>query len=337
MLFTMPSAIGSAIRNAHRKRREQRPRPQRTALLLSGGGNLSVFHLGVIEVLLENKLMPKVVSGASAGSLTAAMIGTRSDRALHALLRDKRGLLSLADKPITGPVTSERYRAYLATLIPDVTFAQAEKISGRAINISVSAHNGSGGLVCGPRTTPNVLVRDAVLASCAVPSVFEPVMLRQRVGRKVVPFRGRQRWVDGSIFADVPARFIKRHYRVRHTNVSMVNPVARPFLSDRERADQRLGDRSLMYLVRASALGWLSMGRACAGSFPRVRETLDFAHRVLRQDYRGDMVLTPSKRFFPLAEVMNKPTKTTMLRLATDGKVRTRARLDELKTFAGTQ
>ncbi|MET0178911.1 MAG: patatin-like phospholipase family protein [Novosphingobium sp.] len=319
---------------ARRTSRQRRPRRERTALLLSGGGNLSVFHLGVIEVLLENKLMPKVLSGASAGSLTAAMIGTRSERALHALLRDKRGLLSLADTQIKGPVTSETYRAFIATLIPDVTFAQAEKISGRAINISVSAHNGSGGLVCGPRTTPNVLVRDAVLASCAVPTVFEPVMLRQRVGRKIVPFRGRRRWVDGSIFADVPARFIKRRYGVRHTIVSMVNPVARPFLSDRERADHRLATRSVVYALRTSALGWLGTGRAFSGSFPRVRDTLDLVHRVLRQDYRGDLMLTPSKRFFPLAEVMSKPTKTTMRRLATDGKIRTRARLDELRELA---
>ena len=145
-------------------------------------------------------------------------------------------------------------------------------------------------------------------------------MLRHRVDRNIVPFRGRKKWIDGSIDADVPARFIKRHYGIRYTIVSMVNPIARPFLSDRERADQRLAARSVVYALRTSTVNWLGMGRACAGSMPRVRETLDLAHRVLRQDYRGDLMLTPSKRFFPLAEVMNKPTKTTMRRLATDGK-----------------
>jgi TAG lipase / steryl ester hydrolase / phospholipase A2 / LPA acyltransferase len=334
MFLTLPFAGGKPTKNARSGRRVRRPRPERTALLLSGGGNLSVFHLGVVEVLLENKLLPNVLAGASAGSLTAAMIGTRSERALQALLREKRGLLSLADKQLTGPVTSESYRAFLATVIPDVTFAQAEKISGRAINISVSPQHGGGGLVCGPKTTPNVLVRDAVLASCAVPGVFEPVMLRQRVDRKILPFRGRRKWIDGSVDADVPAGFIKRRYGIRYTIVSMVNPIARPFLSDRERADQRLATRSVVYALRTSTVGWLGMGRACAGSMPRLRETLDLAHRVLRQDYRGDLMLTPSKRFFPLAEIMNQPTKTTMRRLATDGKVRTRARLDELREFA---
>ena len=52
----------------------------RTAFLFSGGACLGMYHVGVAKVLLENGLMPRVISGASAGSICAAMIATRTDK-----------------------------------------------------------------------------------------------------------------------------------------------------------------------------------------------------------------------------------------------------------------
>ena len=51
----------------------------RTALLLSGGAALGFYHVGVVQTLMENRLMPRVIGGSSAGSLVCAMIGTRTD------------------------------------------------------------------------------------------------------------------------------------------------------------------------------------------------------------------------------------------------------------------
>jgi len=50
----------------------------RTAMMFSGGAALGFFHVGVAKALLENGLMPRVLSGASAGSIVCAMIGTRT-------------------------------------------------------------------------------------------------------------------------------------------------------------------------------------------------------------------------------------------------------------------
>ena len=47
----------------------------RTALLLSGGASLGMYHFGVIKSLFEENLLPRVISGASAGSLVAAVVG----------------------------------------------------------------------------------------------------------------------------------------------------------------------------------------------------------------------------------------------------------------------
>jgi len=49
----------------------------RSALLLSGGAALGFYHVGVVKTLMENRLMPRVLGGSSAGSIVCAMIGTR--------------------------------------------------------------------------------------------------------------------------------------------------------------------------------------------------------------------------------------------------------------------
>jgi len=51
----------------------------RTALMLSGGAALGFYHVGVVKALMENGVLPRVISGASAGSIVSAMIATRMD------------------------------------------------------------------------------------------------------------------------------------------------------------------------------------------------------------------------------------------------------------------
>ncbi|HKK51188.1 MAG TPA: DUF3336 domain-containing protein, partial [Myxococcota bacterium] len=51
----------------------------RTAIMFSGGGALGLFHVGVSKALVEQGLLPNVISGASAGSIVAAILGTRTD------------------------------------------------------------------------------------------------------------------------------------------------------------------------------------------------------------------------------------------------------------------
>jgi TAG lipase/steryl ester hydrolase/phospholipase A2/LPA acyltransferase len=55
----------------------------RTALMLSGGAYLGYYHMGVFKTLYQNKLMPRIISGASAGSLMAVVIGCKTDAELE--------------------------------------------------------------------------------------------------------------------------------------------------------------------------------------------------------------------------------------------------------------
>ena len=58
----------------------------RSAFLFSGGGMMGLYHMGVIKALVEKQLLPRVISGASAGSIAAALLGCHTDEELLHLL-----------------------------------------------------------------------------------------------------------------------------------------------------------------------------------------------------------------------------------------------------------
>lgn len=58
----------------------------RSALLLSGGATMGLYHLGVIQALLKEGLLPRVISGSSAGSIITAMLGVKTDEELQRVL-----------------------------------------------------------------------------------------------------------------------------------------------------------------------------------------------------------------------------------------------------------
>jgi NTE family protein len=49
----------------------------RSALMLSGGATLGLFHVGVVKSLYLEGLLPEVISGSSAGSIVAATVASR--------------------------------------------------------------------------------------------------------------------------------------------------------------------------------------------------------------------------------------------------------------------
>mmetsp|Transcript_38702 Transcript_38702/g.121293 ORF Transcript_38702/g.121293 Transcript_38702/m.121293 type:complete len:819 (-) Transcript_38702:163-2619(-) len=62
----------------------------RSALMLSGGAAMGFYHVGVVKALLAQGLLPRVISGASAGSIVTAMIGVRTNEELQPLFRGER-------------------------------------------------------------------------------------------------------------------------------------------------------------------------------------------------------------------------------------------------------
>ena len=111
------------------------------------------------------------MSGASGGSIVAAVVCTRKDSEIGARKQSPRQPRPRYDGRRLAPEVRDRP----ADLIPDLTFQEAFAISGRHLNVSVApAEKHQNGRLLNAITAPNVLIREAVLASCAVPGVFPP-------------------------------------------------------------------------------------------------------------------------------------------------------------------
>ena len=127
----------------------------RSALLLSGGGTFGMNHIGVVKSLWEHKLLPRIVSGASAGSIVAAVLCTKSDVELEASLEDfLTGELDVferdgeEDGPLQKAARFLKYGALfeignltrvMRNLLGDLTFQEAYNRTRRILNITVSS------------------------------------------------------------------------------------------------------------------------------------------------------------------------------------------------------
>eukprot|EP00456_Euglypha_rotunda_P012273 TRINITY_DN13442_c1_g1_i6.p1 TRINITY_DN13442_c1_g1~~TRINITY_DN13442_c1_g1_i6.p1 ORF type:complete len:334 (+),score=108.86 TRINITY_DN13442_c1_g1_i6:102-1004(+) len=117
----------------------------RSALMLSGGATLGLFHVGVVRALYREGVLPTVMSGSSAGSIVAATVGTRKSDDLEDLLDPQNAyyhfwrVLPLRQMFKRGSVMDQtQLRRAVAKNIRDLNFEDAYKVSGRVLNITVS-------------------------------------------------------------------------------------------------------------------------------------------------------------------------------------------------------
>lgn len=273
----------------------------RSALMLSGGAGLIYFHHGVVQALVDEDLLPDVLSGASAGSWMCAQIGTRTDAELRAGYFDNfrydlphhlNAFKVLAGlEPEASSLTVKEMA--MDSFANDMTFQEAWEHTGRYINISIaSADRHHGSRLMNAITSPNVYIRSAIDASGSVPGVVPPVTLYAKgADGKPVPYLPTQRWVDGSVAQDLPAKRLSRLFGVNHYLVSMINPVALPFIRDNTAAHRRsLGD-SLRPLARSAlrdALALLEQYGSTIGP-SSLSPLLLMAHSLVDQEYIGDV------------------------------------------------
>lgn len=274
----------------------------RSALMLSGGGSLGNFHLGVLKTLSQQQLLPAVISGSSAGSIFAGLAGTRKDEDLVDFLTDEN-IYTFLNKEIemyedlfrSGKTLQvEDLEAIVNNLIPDVTFQEAFQMTGRKINISV-APNGAKqkSRLLNSIASPNVLLRSAIMASCAIPGVFPPVSLfaKNKDGEKQAYLPSRQ-WVDGSMSNDLPSKRLSRLYGVNHFIVSLVNPLVLPFIKDPTDRSPLLDPIRRIGISVAKETAQFNYS-ITEKLFPYLPKSAAFVanavNSVIQQDYTGDI------------------------------------------------
>lgn len=275
----------------------------RSALLLSGSGSFLFFHVGVVKALWEQGVLPNILAGSSGGSIVAAIVCTRKDADVGPFLDSKR-LANPARDPEMKRLAPDEVRDRLAELIPDLTFQEAYEISGRHLNVSVApAEKYQNGRLLNAITAPNVLIREAVLASCAVPGVFPPVMLmaRDEDGNRVA-YQPDRRWVDGSVTHDIPTKRLERLYGVNHHIVSQANPLALPFATDTRK--QMAPIEAIQHASIATFKAWLNANMVIFQKplelVPPLNSLANMARSVINQEYTGDInIIRPPKFWSP--------------------------------------
>jgi TAG lipase / steryl ester hydrolase / phospholipase A2 / LPA acyltransferase len=315
----------------------------RTALMLSGAGALGPFHVGVIKALHEQGLLPDVISGSSAGALVAAIVGTRDDTALAEVF-DPRHIVGVFGEVADAEVDLlkgkrrlgvREVRAFVEHQIPDLTFQQAFERTGRRINISVSPrelHQQS--RLLNAVTSPNVCIREAVLASCAIPGIFPPVTLaaRDRHGERQ-PYVPSRQWVDGSVTDDLPAKRLIRLYGVNHFITSQTNPVALWAIRDSQAQDNLLGrlweinQNASRELLKATYPFAMEVTRHL---YPFNVMTRMF-YSIATQDYTADINILPRRRFWDPRKLLSILSEGEIRLLVSEGEAATWPRIEMIR------
>jgi len=208
---------------------EQRP------FVLSGGGARGFAHLGALKALAEAGVHPSAISGTSAGALLGAFIaaGLSPDRTME-LLREEWRIHRTRWKVLRGEfLTQRRIGDFLRDTLPCQHFEELR------MPFFVSATDAERG---GQRIFSEGPLIPALLAACAVPVVFPPVVIEGTS------------YVDGGLSNNLPIE----PFNDRRSEVVAVyvNPLP---VFHAERSLRRTLDRtfhlSFREMVRRSAQG----------------------------------------------------------------------------------
>ncbi|KAL2129102.1 hypothetical protein VTI74DRAFT_8219 [Chaetomium olivicolor] len=331
----------------------------RSALLLSGGATFGMSHIGVVKTLFEQGLLPRVVSGASAGSIVCSVLCTRKDEEIPTLIKsfpfgdlavfeseDESywdHLRSLFTKGSWSDISNltRVMRAWLG----DVTFLEAYNRTRRICNICVS----SASIYDVPRllnyaTAPNVIIWSAVAASCSVPLVFQahPLLIKNPETGLPEPWApAPQHYIDGSVDNDLPMTRLAEMFNVNHFIVAQVNPHIVPFL---DKEEQRIPGKPppKKRAPPSTSSVWLSKIAAAAideglyrmhflteiGVFPNLLTKL---LSVLTQQYSGDITILPEIAMSDLPVMLKNPTPEFMQRNCLVGERATWPKLSRIR------
>ncbi|CAL61336.1 Conserved hypothetical protein; putative esterase [Herminiimonas arsenicoxydans] len=168
--------------------------PIKVALVLGGGAARGFAHIGVIKALESQGIVPDMVVGTSAGSLVGALYAAGNNGfALHkmALAMDEA---AISDWSVpffaksSGVLKGDALQNYVNKSVRNVTIEKM-KIPFAAVATDLN----SGLPILFQRGNTGLAVR----ASSAVPGLFQPVKIGERI------------YVDGGLVAPVPVRFAR--------------------------------------------------------------------------------------------------------------------------------
>jgi TAG lipase/steryl ester hydrolase/phospholipase A2/LPA acyltransferase len=224
---------------------------------------------------------------------------------------------------------NEFFQKAVIAYFGDWTFEEAYQKTKRSVTITLTISNRSPVttkvdstgpdsklLLMNHMTSPNVLIRSCVHASCALPGLMEPVELlaKDRNGQIIPYMPGGVKFVDGSLKADLPMKRLSELFNATQYIVSQVNPHIVPFVVKREKKEgilSRLEYFSILELkgsVRKLAKMKL---------IPRVFG--EDVNAIVLQKYRGDINIYPKLKMIDNFSAIQHPDAQDMDRFIRDG------------------
>mmetsp|Transcript_1895 Transcript_1895/g.5176 ORF Transcript_1895/g.5176 Transcript_1895/m.5176 type:complete len:643 (+) Transcript_1895:1098-3026(+) len=277
-----------------------------------------MYHMGVVLALIEGGALPSIVSGTSGGAIVAGVLAIHTDEEMrNDIIKPDIAVRYLPDRwfpPLPQQlynylklgclVDNEAFESCTKRYYGDMTFEEAFRRTGRVVNINISSSSRESGprgaLLLNALTTPHVLVRSAVHASCCLPTVMKPTtLLAKDPDGNVVPFHGGggsadgvhgHQYMDGSFTADIPRDRLTELFHVTQTVVSQVNPHVVLTMSKHRGSGFSLFHRlesalSADVLHRLQILAKLRLLPAMYGH--------DIKSIALKQKYTGDVTILP--------------------------------------------
>lgn len=305
----------------------------KTCLILSGGANLGMFHSGLLSNLLENDILPTIISGASAGSLLCGLIGVKTTDELKELAKNdfttlnftafksKGRMISLIRKLIRLVrygyfIDKKPLMQFLKDNSDNMTFLEAYKKTGKIINIPVSdsVHNKS--RLLNYITAPDVYIWSAALASCSLPFVYAPskVFAKTASGGIAQWLPVSKKFLDGSLGADVPKKALGVLFNATNFIVSQANIFMIPFIT---RGTHRRHTSGYVFLRIVNMISGVIVSEfkhriqqlTSMGIMPN---KLGLWANLVVQEYTGDINIVPEVRFRDIIELFNNPSAESL-------------------------
>jgi len=313
----------------------------RSAFLMSGSGAFLYFHVGVVKALWNEGLLPSILSGSSGGSVVGALVSTHVDEDIPDFfdpetIVQNQEITRAANDVSTRRMNQDEIRKSLEEMIPDLTFQEAYELTGRHLNVSVApAEKHQTARLMNAIASPNVYIREAVLASCAVPGVYAPVTLaaKNHKGERV-PYLPNRKWVDGSVTHDLPAKRLARLYGVNHHIVSQANPIATPFASDFKA--QKTPLNAIRNASTTTMKAWINANAAIwqkpLSYFPRLNSLTNMSLSLINQDYTGDINIVRPPMFWGPSKILSNLPIEDIAELIDLGERKTWPKIEMVRT-----
>ncbi|KAG0002899.1 hypothetical protein BGZ79_002099 [Entomortierella chlamydospora] len=307
-----------------------------SALLLHGGASFGMYHLGVVKTLFEHGLLPRIISGASAGALMAALVCVKTDDELPSVFEEggidlsafqrvgERGNLS---RKITRLMT-EGYLLDINVLqkciednVGNLTFDEAFKRTKRVLNITVpSSSKSEGPKLLNYITSPNVLISSAACTSASMVgfSSAADLLAKDKSGKIIKWTPTASNYTNpitpsffsyGAVSPETPLMRLSELFNVNHFIVSQANPYIVPFMS-RGLRDRKSGmsDRFTIGLMEKIARVFLAEIKHRMGQLNQIGILPHFIVQLVEEKVSGNVTIVPEVQIQDFLTLISNPT-----------------------------